>query len=139
MWTDWAFACVIENKYDQLSKGDISLPHVHSMFVLTKWVWLEKRDFFQANGNWIKEFAHTVSCLICCGWFVRASEIWREKKSLFFSRGKKKGHTKWLLPFSCNFMKNVKQYSEVLFTHCRRENSLPNVKITDDSISIFCF
>ena len=31
----------------------------------------------------------------------------------------KEHHTKWVLPFSCNFIKNARQYPSVLFAHCR--------------------
>ena len=70
---------------------------------------------------------------ICCGLFVRASESW--KKLPFFVG--EKSDTKGVLPFSCNFMKNTKQYPAVLFACYRGDISLPNVKITDKIASIF--
>ena len=45
----------------------------------------------------------------------------------------------WVFPFSCNFMKNVKQCPAVLFAHCRGEISVPNVKIMNNSINILYF
>ena len=38
---------------------------------------------------------------------------------------------------SFNFMKNEKQHPALLFAHCRGDISLPNIKITDNSINYF--
>ena len=52
---------------------------------------------------------------------------------------RKKCHTTLVLLFSCNFMKTAQQYPAVVFTHCRGDISLPNVKIMDNSINILYF
>ena len=47
--------------------------------------------------------------------------LWEHLKveKIVFLQEKKKSRTKWVLSFSCNFMKIAKQYQAVLFTHCR--------------------
>ena len=73
--------------FDQLSKGDIPLPHVQNVFILREWVWMEKSYlffFFKQKRIELKN-SHTMfhACL-CCGLFVRASESWEKA----FSPGK---------------------------------------------------
>ena len=74
--------------------------------------WRKQLCFFQAKENWIKKKSYTKFHGCTCGLFVKASESWKKKTTLFCMG--KKCHTKWVLPFSSNFMKNAGSYCSFL-------------------------
>ena len=94
-----------------------------------------EKGFLSSERELNKKLTHKVSCLYFL-WFV--CESIGKLKKLLFLQDKKKGHTKWVLPFSCNFMKNAKQYAAVLFFTLQRRY-LSNVKTTENSINILYF
>ena len=74
--------------------------------------------FFKWKRIRLKNSHTKFHACICCGLFVRASESW---KNHYFAGREKKRHTKWVLPFSCNFIQRMQGSIQLFFLHIAEE------------------